>query len=230
MFVKGLLVKKLFDEKLEFAVEDENVVAKKHNTTILIPGHLYRVEMDGKAYEISAKKTNDDACLVSDKFEIRDCYASNDLEITIYNSSNTAARAVKIYSVNKQAPKIDPDLLPDGIGSNSSSGSGEFVFKLTATQGSQATGSSVCTFSNFTLDKPFGEIKSAIDAGQSVVCCFDSSAGKVRAPLTKTNDGYWFSTLYGGSDRGVMTDSVNCVMILMWSGTDIQAKSFTLIG
>lgn len=228
MFVKGLLVKKLFDEKLEFVVEGENVVAKKHNTTILIPGHLYRVEIDGKVYEISAKKTNDDACLISDKFEIRDCYASDDIKVTIYNSSTTAARDVKIYSVNKQAPKIDPDFLPDDIGS--SGGSSEFVFNLTAASGSGATGSSVYTYSNFTLDKPFSEIKSAIDAGQSVVCCWSGGGVKVRVPLTRTNDGFWFSALHGDSNRGMMTDTVYCVMILMWSGTDIQAKSFTLIG
>lgn len=107
-------------------------------------------------------------------------------------------------------------------------GSSEFVFNLTAAEGTQATGSSVYTHSNFTLDKPYDEIKSAVDAGQSVVCCFDSGDGKMRVPLTKTNDGYWFSALYGGSDKGTMTNSMKCVMILMWSGTDIQAKTFDL--
>lgn len=117
MFVKGLLVKKLFDENLEFAIEGDNVVARKHNTTILIPGNVYRAELDGEVYEASARKiTNDDASLVFDNFEIRDYYASDNLEVTIYNSTNTAARNVKIYSVNHHANKINPDLLPDNIG------------------------------------------------------------------------------------------------------------------
>lgn len=117
MFVKGLLVKKLFDENLEFAIDGDNVVARKHNTTILIPGNVYRAELDGEVYETSARKiTNDDASLVFDNFEIRDYYASDNIEVTIYNSSNTAARSVKIYSVNHNAKKIDPDLLPDNIG------------------------------------------------------------------------------------------------------------------
>lgn len=117
MFVKGLLVKKLFDENLEFAIDGDNVVARKHNTTILIPGNVYRAELDGEVYETSARKiTNDDASLVFDNFEIRDYYASDNIEVTIYNSSNTAARSVKIYSVNHNANKINPDLLPDNIG------------------------------------------------------------------------------------------------------------------
>lgn len=122
MFVKGLLVKKLFDENLEFAIDGDNVVARKHNTTILIPGNVYRAELDGEVYETSARKiTNDDASLVFDNFEIRDYYASDNIEVTIYNSSNTAARSVKIYSVNHNANKINPDLLPDNIGGGASS-------------------------------------------------------------------------------------------------------------
>lgn len=134
MFVKGLLVKKLFDENLEFAIEGDNVVARKHNTTILIPGNVYRAELDGEVYEASARKiTNDDASLVFDNFEIRDYYASDNIEVTIYNSSNTAARNVKIYSVNHHANKINPDLLPDNIG-----------------------GGGVSSWNDLT-DKPFGE-------------------------------------------------------------------------
>lgn len=122
MFVKGLLVKKLFDENLEFAIDGDNVVARKHNTTILIPGNVYRAELDGEVYETSARKiTNDDASLVFDNFEIRDYYASDNIEVTIYDSSNTAARSVKIYSVNHNANKINPDLLPDNIGGGVSS-------------------------------------------------------------------------------------------------------------
>lgn len=116
MFVKGTLVKELFNETMEFFTEGNNVVAHKADATLMIPGHLYRVEVDGETYELSAKKsTNDDACLISDKFEIRDCYAADDIKVTIYNTSDTANRTVKIYSVNYDAPKINPDYLPDDV-------------------------------------------------------------------------------------------------------------------
>ena len=114
MFVKGTLIKTVFDGTVKFASEGNDVVSRVLDTTLLIPGHLYRVTFDGREYELAAKKVNnDDVCLYFDGVEIRDCYAEDDMRVTISNSSDIAAKALKIQSVEYNAPKINPDYLPD---------------------------------------------------------------------------------------------------------------------
>ncbi len=114
MFVKGTLIKTVFDGTVKFASEGNDVVSRVLDTTLLIPGHLYRVTFDGREYELAAKKVNnDDVCLYFDGIEIRDCYAEDDMRVTISNSSDIAAKALKIQSVEYNAPKINLDYLPD---------------------------------------------------------------------------------------------------------------------
>ena len=118
MFVKGTLTKLLISVFPEFVPDGEDVVATIPHATFLIPGHRYAAEVDGRYFELCAKKVNnDDVCLVSEAWEIRDCYASNDIKVTLYgyNWQEPSGLHVNIWSINHNAPKINPDLLPSGL-------------------------------------------------------------------------------------------------------------------
>lgn len=113
LYTKGTRVKTLFEKNVTFTAEGDNVVALVSDVTILIPGQIYRVELDGVNYETTARKVSgDDVCLIlGDAAEIRDRWAFDDMQITIYGNTDTTARSVKIANVNYDADYISPELL-----------------------------------------------------------------------------------------------------------------------